>query len=300
MLHETRLFLERYRYTARLVSAIRKSKIWQRISAHRVNRSEYIRKYDNDRFSLMRAKKTRKEFAKCYNSHRSLFEAVALILEDEFSRKTLQTVIDYRLAPNKEKLQAIVVSPMYFQRELFSPLKDEVFVDGGAYTGDTIKGLEEFCGGGYWKKVYAWEPDAINRCRLIATCEAQKYQNIEIIPFGLWSKKTKVHFNQQGKDWSKVSEDGPYTVVADSIDNVCWGDKVTFIKLDIEGSELEALWGAVKIIRRDKPRLAISIYHKPQDYFEIPLYIKELVPEYKLYIRHHKLNKNDTGVYAML
>ena len=154
--------------------------------------------------------------------------------------------------------------------------------------------------GGYWKKVYAWEPDAINRCRLIATCEAQKYQNIEIIPFGLWSKKTKVHFNQQGKDWSKVSEDGPYTVVADSIDNVCWGDKVTFIKLDIEGSELEALWGAVKIIRRDKPRLAISIYHKPQDYFEIPLYIKELVPEYKLYIRHHKLNKNDTVVYAML
>ena len=86
----------------------------------------------------------------------------------------------------------------------------------------------------------------------------------------------------------------------DSIDNVCWEDKVTFIKLDIEGSELEALRGAEKIIRRDKPRLAISIYHKPQDYFEIPLYIKELVPEYKLYIRHHKFNKNDTVVYAIL
>ncbi len=86
----------------------------------------------------------------------------------------------------------------------------------------------------------------------------------------------------------------------DSIDNVCWEDKVTFIKLDIEGSELEALRGAEKIIRRDKPRLAISIYHKPQDYFEIPLYIRGLVPEYKLYIRHHKFNKNDTVLYAVL
>ena len=154
--------------------------------------------------------------------------------------------------------------------------------------------------GGYWKKVYAWEPDEINRSRLIATCEARKYQNIEILPFGLWSKKTKLNFDQQGKDWSKISAYGSYTVDVDSIDNVCWEDKVTFIKLDIEGSELEALRGAEKIIRRDKPRLAISIYHKPQDYFEIPLYIKELVPEYRLYIRHHKFNKNDTVVYAIL
>ena len=89
-------------------------------------------------------------------------------------------------------------------------------------------------------------------------------------------------------------------VTVDSIDNVCWEDKVTFIKLDIEGSEMEALRGAEKIIRRDKPRLAVSIYHEPQDYFEIPFYIRELVPEYKLYIRHHKPNKNDTVVYAVL
>ena len=300
MLHEARLFLEKYKYSAKIVSAIRKSEIWRSIRAYRADRREYIRKHDPDRFSLMRAKETRKEFAKYYNSHKNSFEAVALILEDEFSRETLRTVIDYRLAPSREKLQAIVVSPMYFQKEILSPLKDEVFVDGGAYTGDTIKGLEKFGGGGDWKKVYAWEPDEINRSRLIATCEVRKYQNIEILPFGLWNKKMKLHFNQQGKDWSRISENGSYTVVVDSIDNICWEDKVTFIKLDIEGSELEALRGAEKIIRRDKPRLAISIYHKPQDYFEIPLYIKELVPGYRLYIRHHKLNKNDIVVYAIL
>ncbi len=299
MLHDVRLFLEKYKYSARLVSVFGRSKIWCSIRVYRANRLEYIRKHDPDRFALMRAKETRKEFAAYYNSHKSLFESVKSILEDEFSRETLQTVIDYRLSPKKETLQAVVVSPMYFLRELISPLKDEVFVDGGAYTGDSIIGLEKFAGG-YWKKVYAWEPDEINRSRLIKTCEARKYQNIEILPFGLWSEKTKLHFNQEGKDWTKISENGSCTVFVDSIDNVCWEDKVTFIKLDIEGSEMEALRGAEKIIRRDKPRLAISIYHEPQDYCEIPLYIRELVPEYKLYIRHHKFNKNDTVLYAVL
>lgn len=285
MIYEVRIFLEKYKYSARLVSVIRRSKIWNSIKDHR---------------ALTKANETREKFAVCYNSHKSMFEAVASILEDEFSRQTLQTVISYRLSPSKEKLQAIVVSPMYFQREILSPVKDEVFVDGGAYTGDTIIGLEEFCRGGCWKKVYACEPDEINRSRLIKTCKARQYQNVEILPIGLWSKKTELHFNQQGKDWSRISENGSCTVAVDSIDDLCWEDKVTFIKMDIEGSELEALRGAERIIRRDKPRLAVSIYHKPEDYFEIPLYIKELVPEYKLYIRHHKFNKNDTVVYAVL
>ncbi len=152
MLHEVRIFLEKYKYSAEFVSAVRKSKTWRSISEYRANRREYIRKHDPDRFALMRAKETKKEFAVCYNNYKSMFEAVASILEDEFSRETLQIVISYRLSPSKEKLQAIVVSPMYFQSELLSPLKDEVFVDGGAYTGDTIKGLEEFCRGGIGKR----------------------------------------------------------------------------------------------------------------------------------------------------
>lgn len=300
MLHDVRLFLEKYKYSAKLVSVFKRSKIGRRIRKYRADRYKYLCEHYYDRYSLMTAKETRREFTACYNSHKSMFEAVSSMLEDEFSRETLQAVISYRLAPSKEKLQRIVVSPMYFQRDILSPIKDEVFVDGGAYTGDTIINLEKFGGGEYWKKVYAWEPDEINRSRLIETCKARKYQNIEIIPFGLWSKKAELHFDQTGDLGSKITEKGSYTVVVDSIDNVCWKDKVTFIKLDIEGSEMDALRGAEKIIRRDKPRLAISIYHEPQDYYEIPLYIRELVPEYKLYIRHHKFNKNDTVLYAVL
>ena len=72
------------------------------------------------------------------------------------------------------------------------------------------------------------------------------------------------------------------------------------IKMDIEGSELEALKGSKKVIQRDKPRLAICIYHKPEDMTEIPLYIKELVPEYKLYIRHHSNAGTETVLYAVM
>lgn len=87
-----------------------------------------------------------------------------------------------------------------------------------------------------------------------------------------------------------------------SIDEIVYSEespKVTFIKMDIEGAELESLKGAQKVIQRDKPKLAICIYHKPEDMVELPLYIKELVPEYKFYIRHHSNFINETVLYAI-
>lgn len=78
-------------------------------------------------------------------------------------------------------------------------------------------------------------------------------------------------------------------------------EKVTFIKMDVEGSELKALHGAKKSIKKHLPRLAISIYHKPEDIVEIPEYILSLHNGYQFYIRHHVpwLN-NETVLYAVL
>ena len=75
-------------------------------------------------------------------------------------------------------------------------------------------------------------------------------------------------------------------------------ERVDFIKMDIEGSELEALKGAKNTIKRHKPRLAICIYHKIEDFYTIPKYIKELVPEYKLYVKHHTDREWETVLYA--
>lgn len=155
--------------------------------------------------------------------------------------------------------------------------------------------------GGY-KKIYAWEPDEANFAAMKRNL--RKLGNVVCVPCGMWSEKTELCFRSNGSQWAGIVEEANQETVkipVDSIDNVCAGDKVTFIKMDIEGSEIEALRGAVNVIKRDKPRLAICIYHRPEHLYEIPFWIKETVPEYKLYIRHHSDTKfTDTVLYATL
>jgi len=76
-------------------------------------------------------------------------------------------------------------------------------------------------------------------------------------------------------------------------------DEVSFIKMDIEGAEIKALTGARKLIKKYKPKLAISAYHLPLDIIQIPLIIHDMAPEYKLYLRHHSLVHYETVLYAV-
>ena len=84
------------------------------------------------------------------------------------------------------------------------------------------------------------------------------------------------------------------------LDDVLKNKKVTFVKMDIEGAEPQALRGAENIIRTQKPRLAICIYHDLKHLWEIPFYIKNLVPEYKIYLRHHTNLEYETVCYAII
>lgn len=84
-----------------------------------------------------------------------------------------------------------------------------------------------------------------------------------------------------------------------ALDEFIQDERVTFIKMDIEGAELDALRGAVHIIKTQKPKLAISVYHRWDDIFTIPKLILEIRPDYKLYIRHYSLLANETVLYAL-
>jgi hypothetical protein len=107
-----------------------------------------------------------------------------------------------------------------------------------------------------------------------------------------------LNFSNGVRGVSSISDDGSLLVNADKIDNLC--PDATFIKMDIEGSEMDALYGAKETIIRNKPKLAICIYHKPEHLYQIPLLIHEWVPEYKLYIRHHSHYDSETVLYARL
>ena len=237
-----------------------------------------------------------RRFQEFYEKHEKEFEKLFGLLEDDFSRYTLAKVLEYRKTHKISVLKNVIVGSQYFQRNIFEPVKDEVFIDGGAYTGDTIQGYIKSWGG--YRKIYAWEPDEDNLKQLKQNiC---KYKNIEVIPFGMWKEKDELGFEQGESATAKICANAAWKVKVDSVDNLCAGEKVTFIKMDIEGSEKDALKGAISVIKRDKPRLAICIYHHPEDLYEIPFWIKSVVPEYKLYIRHHSDTASETVVYATL
>ena len=84
------------------------------------------------------------------------------------------------------------------------------------------------------------------------------------------------------------------------LDEIVGNTTVSFIKMDIEGSELPALRGAAKTIRRDKPLCAISAYHRPGDVIVLMQYLKSLVPEYQFALRHYSNIDTETVLYAFL
>lgn len=175
-------------------------------------------------------------------------------------------------------------------------LKDgEVFVDGGSYDFETSEILMSLCNP---QKILAFEPDDDNYQVIIKSVEEKDYYDIEVFQKGLWNENRTLNFIDSIKDCCRVDGSGGTQIEVVALDQII-DDKVTLIKMDIEGSELKALQGAQKLIRKYRPRLAICIYHKLEDVIEILEYIKSLVPEYQLFIRHHSINQCETVVYAI-
>lgn len=126
---------------------------------------------------------------------------------------------------------------------------------------------------------------------------------IEIIEKALWSKTTTLSMDARGDFATSVTlpneNDHLPKVEAAALDDLLGDREVTFIKMDIEGAEAEALRGAQKIITEQKPKLAISVYHNPEDILTIPQLILEYNPDYKFYLRHYSFSNYDTVLYAI-
>ncbi|OON92906.1 MAG: hypothetical protein ATN32_09255 [Candidatus Epulonipiscium fishelsonii] len=191
-------------------------------------------------------------------------------------------------------------TPHQYFDDIVNLSPNEVFVDLGGLDGETSIEFAKRTNYTY-KQIYIFEPDPINYEKTINNINNLNLKNVEVFNLGGWSEKDTLSFASNGTGQSKIDNKGTYKINVDSLDNVLGDTPVTFIKMDIEGAELEALIGAAEIIKKYKPQLAISIYHKPTDIFEIPLYIKSLVPEYKLYIRHYSwYTECETILHAFL
>jgi methyltransferase, FkbM family len=223
-------------------------------------------------------------------------------LADERSREVFDRLIEYRVTNDRKRIPEIYEREhaQYFPTEDWIRLKDEeVFVDAGAHDGSTSL---DFCNWtkGRYSKIYMMEPDPLMFEIMKEYAALNKMDHVVPIQSGAYSFTGELRFEEDSATGSsRITEAGETVIRVVSIDDMLKGEKATFIKMDIEGAEMEALLGAKKTIEKYKPRLAVSVYHKADDLWEIPYYVLSHYPTYKIYLRHYALTTNETVMYAV-
>ncbi|WP_246105634.1 FkbM family methyltransferase [Sporomusa termitida] len=191
----------------------------------------------------------------------------------------------------------------YFDFPYLEHAEHEVFVDGGCLDGNTSLDFIQWSKSASANKnigIILFEPNQYQ----VPVCETALRNTgvpFKIIQKALSDCVETLKFNSAESDpkTASISNDGDIVIETVRMDDVLKDERITFIKLDIEGAELRALRGMKKIISNQKPKLAISVYHKPEDIWEIPLMICEVNENYKFYLRHYSWNTAETVLYAI-
>lgn len=236
-----------------------------------------------------------------YGEYLHELNEVYSILADEKSKKVFCNLLNYKITRNIsliEEIDETKYGKQYFDKDIIKYNDDEVFVDLGAYIGDTIIDFEKQMEKNKKKikKIFAFEPDQTTFAKLKEN--TRQYENIDYINMGAYSKDDILKFMAEGFWTSAISEKGDILVPVCALDHKI-DIPVTFLKADIEGAEKEAICGAENIICHYKPKIAFCIYHKKEDIFEIPLMLKKLNPEYKFYMRQYSEIPVESIVYAI-
>ena len=228
--------------------------------------------------------------------HLSDFEELYLNLEDYRSKKLLYAILNNWVHYDFTTLSEVIDKCYddYFDLDLIPSCNNEVFVDLGAYTGDsTISFLRNY--GDSYQKIYAYEitPETYQ----VLVSNLSDYPNVVCYLKGVGDTKGSFSVVNSSADASAntvlISDEGiiPMVTLDEDI-----GEAITIIKADIEGFEQEALKGAINHIKNDHPKLLISVYHKNEDLWKIPKMIKEMDPTYKFYLRYHGGNVYPTEI----
>lgn len=233
------------------------------------------------------------EFIKKYregiNSAYSLFE-------DGLSRRVYENVLRFYYTGEIELLDEITTGKDEAFKKILKLGQNELYVDLGAYNGDTIDEFLRYSGGSY-RKIVAFEPNGKNFKKLSEHCLDMK--NTELWQLGAYSHNTILTFNNKAGRNSAIADSGVQTRVA-AVDTILCGAAATYIKADVEGADFETLTGAKNTLKNFKPKLNFSAYHRFEDVFRLPLLIKKLNPEYKIYLRHHPyIPAWDTNLYCV-
>jgi FkbM family methyltransferase len=219
------------------------------------------------------------------------------VLGDDLSRSTLLNTVKFRMGLNLDYSLFRSDDEQYFNELTLEPLKKTAinYVDGGAFDGDSYLELMKLCNVG---EAYLFEPDMGNFSKLKDNLSEVKSRH-SLMPLALSNEYKILSFSGEGEGCHIDSSGGGVKIAAAALDDLLGGAKINFLKLDVEGAEVDALCGSQTIISQSKPVMALSAYHKPQDLWELPDLISSISPDYTFYFRQHYYNSFEFVLYAI-
>jgi len=226
-------------------------------------------------------------------------------LIDEGSRAVLCGVLETMLSGDRAHVHAEFEKDQYFALPQFCGVEKEIYVDAGAYVGDS---LERFIWTHYgvFRKAIAFEPGTRQfralktRARRLQVEWALDEDQIQLVPAALGERAAIAMAESQSGLMTSLSVDrsGDEEIRIEGLDAFLAGTPITFLKADVEGMEMPLLRGAAETIRKFRPKLAICVYHYPSDIPVISHYLQSLVPGYRFALRHHSPQFMETVLYA--
>ena len=203
------------------------------------------------------------------------------ILCDERSKLTFENTVKYKISGDIKYLFDCEVSEDEPYENFLNLDENEIFMDLGAYRGDTVKDFLSRVKN--HQKIYAVEPDRKTFLKLTKECEG--LENTEFLNACISDTDGKRVFNMDSSRGSAVGKGGT-EIDCLCVDGILKGNAASFIKMDIEGEEANAITGAKETILKYKPKMLISCYHRSEDLIEIPKRVLEIRDDYKVYMRH--------------
>jgi FkbM family methyltransferase len=205
----------------------------------------------------------------------------------------------YKIAAHSGIIETNWLLKQYKYEPYCVPEQNDTIFDIGACTGETsVWFASEIKRKGH---IYSFEPDDVNYNNLEKNIRMNQLDDcITPVHYGLWESNLKLQFSNPGGG-NTINAEGEKLSEVIKFDDFIEDkkiDNVDYVKMDIEGAEMGALKGASETIKREKPKLAISVYHKASDLVDIPLYLKSLVPEYRFYMKHVTTNFGETVLFA--
>ena len=207
-----------------------------------------------------------------YDAHKDEISRARALFDDEGREE-----FDRQMRLRSGEFSGQVIDPgiQYFPEKILRLSSSEVFVDCGAYTGDTIVEFRKMTGDQF-ARIIAFEPDPGNFATLQSTTKGD--HRVSLRPYATGARQETLRFVAGGGEASRVSSTGTCVIEAITLDEALDGIAPTYIKFDIEGSEAEALEGGRETIARCRPKMAACLYHLPDHLWSIPLRLNELLP----------------------